>query len=506
MRALEAICATEWLITESALRQILAIANRENTDYHLVAAQSGAKLDYTRRVEMRGTTAVIPIDGPIFRYASLFTEFSGGTTVETVAKDFHAALSNPQVKAILLNIDSPGGQANGIGELAGMIAAGRGQKPIEAYVGGASCSAAYWLASAADRITANEMAMVGCLGARCAVLDPDKTNSREIDFVSSQTPRKLADPRTEQGRGDIQRNIDMMAEVFLRGVAANRGVSYEHVCEHYGQGAVFIGQEALDAGMVDDLGTYEGVLTRLANIARPAAAPQRVAAQGGGAMGLMDKWREFTANLTPEDLSLEMDGAANATAALVPGATILSAAPAPAGMTDEEAAEVQAMREQNATLAARVQQLEADKREARFRAMILGQGGADDGGHAWLGTPESHLTILQALAAQEGGEESPAFLAYCQERRAQAAQEAEAKRLSTLQATYGKNPAPAISAAQGSAMAEIDARVARYQEQHPDAERGAALSAVIRAEPTLYARYQAERKHKIPGVVEVANG
>jgi ClpP class serine protease len=512
MRAFDAICATEWLMTESALRAVLAIANRENTDYQAVATQTGARLDYTRTVEMRGTTAVIPIQGPMFRYANLMTEMSGATSVATIAKDFTAALQNPAVKSILLDIDSPGGQAQGIGELAGIIAAGRGQKPIEAYIGGYGCSAAYWIAAAADALTVDAMAVVGCLGAVSTVPDPERTTSHQIEFVSSQTPRKRADPRTEAGRTDIQRTVDSMAEVFLQDVARLRGTTYETVCDQYGQGGVFVGQEAVDAGMVDHVGTFEGVVSRLNNAQRPAIAPQRVAAHGGGPMSLMDKWREFTANLTPEDLRLEGPAPTPTpeptppppSATGLPSGNPLLAASPPAGMTEEEAAHVRALSEENIALQARVAQLEADKRDARFRDMVLGKGGEGDGA-AWLGTAESHLTILQALAAAEGGEESPAFLTYCQEQRALAAQEREAKRLASLQQTYGKGPAPASTVLTGSAMAEIDAKVATYQTEHPGTARGDALQAIIKAEPALYARYQQERRKQIPGVVEVGS-
>ena len=74
------------------------------------------------------------------------------------------ALADPKVKAILLDVDSPGGVADGVKTLADQILAARGQKPIVAFAHGQMCSAAYWLGASADRVMADDTAMVGSIG------------------------------------------------------------------------------------------------------------------------------------------------------------------------------------------------------------------------------------------------------------------------------------------------------------------------------------------------------
>ena len=81
-----------WAILPESLETILSIAGRYNDDPEAVAAKIGRPLNNTRTVSMRGDTAVIPVHGPIFRYANLFTEISGATSIEVMATDLQKAM------------------------------------------------------------------------------------------------------------------------------------------------------------------------------------------------------------------------------------------------------------------------------------------------------------------------------------------------------------------------------------------------------------------------------
>ena len=264
MRVWDLAVATPWAITTEALEVILAIAARDDVPLRAVEAMAGRPLDNTRGVSMRGGTAVIPIDGSIVRHGDMFTDVSGAVSVNTLAKDFTAALNDRSVRSILLSIDSPGGEVNGIGELADMIHAARGQKPIEAYISNLGCSAAYWLASACDSITCAASAQVGSIGVVAAVPNPEKDSKRTVQFVSSQSPNKRPNIATEGGRAQIQTRIDALADVFVAAVSRNRGVSPERVLADFGQGGVFVGRAAVGAGLVDGIGSFESALAALA--------------------------------------------------------------------------------------------------------------------------------------------------------------------------------------------------------------------------------------------------
>lgn len=268
MNAFELATAMTWAIEEPWLATILEIASREGEGPEAVAAKLGRPLVNTRNVTTRDGVAVVPVVGPIFRRANMLTEVSGATSTEMLARDFRAALDDPAVKAILLDVDSPGGEASGVNELANMIHAARGQKPITAYVSGTAASGAYWLASAADEIVIDDTARLGSIGVVAAYRDTkardEKAGVRSIEFVSSQSPNKRPDLQSDDGRRLVQSEIDAIAEVFIGAVARNRGVTAEDVVNRFGAGAVKVGAAALDAGLADRAGSFEKTVAELA--------------------------------------------------------------------------------------------------------------------------------------------------------------------------------------------------------------------------------------------------
>jgi signal peptide peptidase SppA len=233
-----------------------------------VAAQIGRPLENTRRVEVRDGVAVVSIVGPVFRYANLFTEVSGATSIDVLARDFNEALTNPNVRAVLLNVNSPGGEADGVNELSRMIYEARGRKPVVAYVGGIAASGAYWIASAADEVVAEESALFGSIGVVATLRDTRgrdaKAGVATYEIVSSQSPFKRPDPATEEGREQIQAIVDSQAEIFINAIARNRGVDPEHVQSDFGRGNLVPASQAIVAGMTDRLGTFESTLAALA--------------------------------------------------------------------------------------------------------------------------------------------------------------------------------------------------------------------------------------------------
>jgi signal peptide peptidase SppA len=268
-----------WAIEPDALRTVLQVAARTG-DPVALSTRLGRPLDNARNVEVRGDVALIPIRGPIFRHAGLFTEVSGATATGTLARDFQTALDNPAVRTIVFDIDSPGGEVTGIHELANQILAARGRKAIKAYIGGIGASAAYWIASAASEVIVAETAMVGSIGVVSSYVDTRerdaKNGIRQIDIVSSASPDKRLDPTSDAGRAALQRVVDSLGDVFVNSVARNRGVSAKKVIADFGRGFVMTGAYAVKAGMVDGLGSLEGVIAGKA-ARQPAIAPHRTA-------------------------------------------------------------------------------------------------------------------------------------------------------------------------------------------------------------------------------------
>ena len=293
MNAFELAAGVAWLMDEEHLQQVLRVALREG-DVEAVARQLGRPLRNAERAWSRDGVAVLPLVGPMFRRANLLTEVSGATSTELLARDFNAALVDPEVAAIVLDVDSPGGEANGVNEVAGMIHQARAQKPIHAYVSYLGASGAYWIASAADRIVVDATALLGSVGVVSMVVDTSRQDQERgiVRIVSTQSPRKLAEPSTEEGRAEIQQRADALADVFVDAVARNRGVAREQVLEQFGRGGIVVGRNAVEAGMADSLGSLESVIADLKpRRTPPPARPSATAAS----------LQETTMSTTPDE-------------------------------------------------------------------------------------------------------------------------------------------------------------------------------------------------------------
>jgi ClpP class serine protease len=264
----EIAAAIPWALSKEWLSTILNIADRSPSE--------PLALESTTYVDMRGPVAVVSITGPVFRYANIFSEISGATSIEILARDLQVAIGDPAVSAIVLSIDSPGGQAQGINEICKHIRAGAAQKPIVAYVGGTAASAAYWLASAASRVVIDDAAALGSIGVVMSVSRPRP--DQPLEFVSSNAPNKRPDPTSESGRAHLQEIVDAMAAVFVDSVADYRNTTPALVESDFGRGGILIGAKAIAAGLADSIGTLEGVI---ASLAGEPAAQSRQQRNGG---------------------------------------------------------------------------------------------------------------------------------------------------------------------------------------------------------------------------------
>jgi signal peptide peptidase SppA len=271
LRALLYATSIPWAMTSEALETLLEIASREKlsqeetlSKLEALAAKVGKPLQNTRESYIRDGVAVVPVVGPIFRYANLFTALSGATSSEELALDITTALENPSVRALVLDINSPGGEVTGTSDLAKLIAAA--DKPVYGYVGGAAQSGGYWIASAADQIIVSDTSLLGSIGVVMSgsTPAPDREGGpKRFEIVSSQSPFKRVDPTSDSGRAKVQETVDSLAQVFIEAVASNRGVTAAKVISSFGAGHSFVGADAVAAGMADSVGTLESVIASL---------------------------------------------------------------------------------------------------------------------------------------------------------------------------------------------------------------------------------------------------
>ncbi|BCM83584.1 S49 family peptidase [Methylobacterium indicum] len=285
-----------WAITSEGLDELVALARRETVEISALAPRAQGHVtggvsagmsddegdgppkraalsggdEYLReygRAVIRNGVAVIPVIGPLIAYAS-WLESCGMTSYQSLKADLAAAVSHASVAAVILEVDSPGGQVAGCSEAAAAVKAATEFLPVVSMVVGDACSAALWVVSASDHIAVTPTSAIGSLGCCCSIVDrraaDEKAGIKTWEIISSQTPNKRPDVATDSGRAAIQRIADDTAAVFLAQVAQYRGLSLEVVSsEQFGQGAVFIGAKAVDAGLADEVATFDEVMAEI---------------------------------------------------------------------------------------------------------------------------------------------------------------------------------------------------------------------------------------------------
>lgn len=252
-----------YAMEESSLNKYLSIY--DNKGLHEAINKYAGQVDYnTYDVTYHGGVGVIHVSGIISRNIDMFARFFGlgGAAIEDIAKDFQSLLDNDEVKAVILDFDTPGGAITGVNELAEIIYNARGIKPIKAYVTGMACSAGYFLAAACDEIIIDEMGSVGSIGVMRVV---SKQNDKSVIFKSSQSPMKNIDGESEQGRAEYQAKVDYLASIFIDKVAKYRGITADEVINRGNKGGVLVGAVAVTAGLADRLGSMDSLIEELNN-------------------------------------------------------------------------------------------------------------------------------------------------------------------------------------------------------------------------------------------------
>lgn len=268
------IVSAPWAITPEMFSEVQGVYARhcrgEKIDIQSVEARVGRPLQNGRpELQVINGTAVIMLDGVLAKRANLFMQISGGTSTQIAGQQFDEAMADPAVRSIILNIDSPGGTVDGTQALADKIFAARGKKPVTAVADGMMCSAAYWIGSAAEKIyIADSTTMVGSIG---CVLEHVDTSAADMQQGYRSTKIKAGkykqmgasgDPLGAAEKDHLQAMVDANYKIFLSAVARNRGEDVDTVQSEMADGRVFLGQEAIDAGLVDGVSTLDQCLAQ----------------------------------------------------------------------------------------------------------------------------------------------------------------------------------------------------------------------------------------------------
>jgi len=290
-RIVRLIAEHPWAILPSTLAAILELvalrAAGERLSEEEIQARVGAGPP-GREPARVGPVAVLPLYGVIFPRANLFTEMSGGTSLQQFISAFRQAIGDERTRAVVLDVDSPGGLTDLVPEVAAEIRSARGSKPIVAIADTTAASAAYWLASQADELVVTPSGEVGSIGIFAAHDDISKLQEKagvKTTLISAgryKTEGNPFEPLSEEARQAIQRTVDEFFAMFVDDVAHGRRVRESAVRQGFGQGRMVTATRALELGMADRIDTFEATITRLAGDAsgpgRRALALRRDAA------------------------------------------------------------------------------------------------------------------------------------------------------------------------------------------------------------------------------------
>ncbi|MBE0598308.1 MAG: S49 family peptidase, partial [Desulfuromonadales bacterium] len=216
------------------------------------------------RVE--GSTGILPITGTLVHRGGYLAAASGITSYEAIRQTFDAAMADPAVHRLVLEIDSCGGEVHGLFDLADHIYQARGKKPITAVVNEQAYSAAYLLASAADRIVLPRTGGVGSIGVIVAHFDQsgfdEKTGVKVTHIFAGKQKAECSPhaPLSPEAHKRIQGRIDELYNLFVGTVARNRGIAESAV--RGTEAGIFTGKKALAAGLADEIAAAEMVFVR----------------------------------------------------------------------------------------------------------------------------------------------------------------------------------------------------------------------------------------------------
>lgn len=234
------------------------------------AAAAGARPAYTAR----DGVALIPIKGLMVKYPLWYDETS--TVAATVAVSQAAA--DKSVKAIMLVIDSPGGEVQGVAELADAIYSARSVKPVVAQVDGMAASAAYWAASQAGKVFAHQLDTVGSIGVYSLVMDDSAWAEKQgikIHLVTTgefKGAGEVGQAVTEAQLADRQRIVNTFFGAFKAGVSRGRGMDSAAV-DRVADGRVWIGAENQRLGLIDGISDFSTTFKSLSASVATALSP-----------------------------------------------------------------------------------------------------------------------------------------------------------------------------------------------------------------------------------------
>lgn len=230
--------------------------------------------------------AVLQVYGPIVPRADLISEYSALASHQGIAQALRAAADDDSVREIIMDVDSPGGAVAGIDVSLEAMRYAAAKKSVTVVCEGILASAAYWIGAQANRVVVTPTAIVGSISVimdHRDITEAQRQMGIKTTILATGKWKSLGhstEPLTDEGKDKLLGEMMQVHDLFVADIAAGRRVSAEAAQERWADGSVWIGGQALDAGLVDEIGTMQSVLDALSKPSGPG--------RGRGAKANMD--------------------------------------------------------------------------------------------------------------------------------------------------------------------------------------------------------------------------
>ncbi len=204
--------------------------------------------------------AIIRIYGVLTKKTEAFDHILDMTSYENIHEEIESALEDKSIETILLDIDSPGGEVNGVFDLADFIYESRAKKRIIAIANDDAYSAAYAIASSAEKVFVSRTSGVGSIGVIASHIDQSRFDEKQgikyttIFAGSRKNDLNPHEPMTSESLGSLQKEVDRLYEMFVQLIARNRGLSIEKIRST--EAGLYFGENAVDNGLADRVTTF----------------------------------------------------------------------------------------------------------------------------------------------------------------------------------------------------------------------------------------------------------
>lgn len=292
-----AIFESQWAITPTKMQAIVSLIELRLAGNKVDEADIQLTLAASKMPEAPAgakSIAVLPLFGVMAQHAGMMTRSSGGTSTSEFGADFRRARDNPDIGAIILHVNSPGGMVFGTSELADLIYSSRDAKPIITAVNSQMASAATWVGLQAHKVYITPGGETGSIG----VLRMHRDISKAEDQMGVKTTlvaypaKKIAGhpygPLDEATAKEIQEGNMATYDRMTAAIARGRGIRQATVQKGYGEGGMLRAEQALAEGMVDGIKTIEAVIEETVAMVKGKSRSRSRAAAAAAALALAE--------------------------------------------------------------------------------------------------------------------------------------------------------------------------------------------------------------------------